>query len=108
MKVLVGLVLGWPPEQNRSIPNYMESSNPYPVRPSAKLLTDCNILVVVHTRTDGFAARMGIRNSWGKFNEAPNNVSKMSIIYLVSNSITRLVNVRQKKITSLNLCPTHW
>ena len=86
-------VLGWPPERNRSIPLYLSSNNTYPIRPSEKHLINCKILVMVHTRTDAHSARMGIRNSWGKFIEAPKNSLNMSIIYLVKHSITVIVNV---------------
>ena len=62
------IVEGWPPERNRSQDLYIRpEEDTFPLKPTSKAVKNCKFLIMVHTIPDYFEARMGIRNSYGRY-----------------------------------------
>ena len=79
------VVEGWPPEKNRSLELYIHpEEDTFPLKPTSKAVKNCKFLIMVHTLPDFFEARMGIRNSYGRY-ISEKLAGNTSLLFIIGN-----------------------
>ena len=79
------VVEGWPPERNRSLELYVRpEEDTFPLKPTSKAVKNCKFLIMVHTLPDFFEARMGIRNSYGRY-ISEKLAGNTSLLFIIGN-----------------------
>lgn len=85
------VVEGWPPGKNRSLERYLRptEANTFPMVPTSEAVGKCQLLVVVHSPPDYFEARMGIRNTYGRY-VTKGQAGNTAIVFLIGKTVASL------------------
>ena len=79
------IVEGWPPERNRSLDLYIRpEEDTFPLKPTSMAVKNCKFLIMIHTLPDFFEARIGIRNTYGRY-LSEKLAGNTSLLFIIGN-----------------------